>query len=262
MGSPFPGVDPYLESQRYWPDFHSRFVNCWCEAISDALPSQYEARMDERVQIVGLDPRGDRVYLPDVAVLQQPAGSQAGRQAAPVDAASAGAVTVEFPLMEEVRESFIHIVHRPERTLVAVLELLSPANKAEPGRGQYLGKRVELLSQPVHLVELDLLVGGDRLPMRRALPPGDFYAMVSRSERRRVAQVWAWTVRNPLPAIPIPLLKPDKDLVIDLEPVFSTAYERGRYARSIDYKAKLSVPLDEGSMAWATGIGAEYAGKA
>ena len=23
MPSPFPGIDPYLESQGYWPDFHA-----------------------------------------------------------------------------------------------------------------------------------------------------------------------------------------------------------------------------------------------
>ena len=34
MASPFPGMDPYLEGPE-WPDFHSRFVNAWCEAIAD-----------------------------------------------------------------------------------------------------------------------------------------------------------------------------------------------------------------------------------
>ncbi len=24
MPSPFPGIDPYLESQGYWPDFHAQ----------------------------------------------------------------------------------------------------------------------------------------------------------------------------------------------------------------------------------------------
>ena len=26
MPSPFPGIDPYLESQGYWPDFHVSFI--------------------------------------------------------------------------------------------------------------------------------------------------------------------------------------------------------------------------------------------
>jgi hypothetical protein len=38
MKSPFPGMDPYLESPEIWPDFHSRFINAWCEAIAGRIP--------------------------------------------------------------------------------------------------------------------------------------------------------------------------------------------------------------------------------
>ena len=61
--------------------------------------------------------------------------------------APAGVATLEpvtIPLVieeEETHERYIEILHRPERTLVAVLELLSPANKEEPGRSDYLAKR-------------------------------------------------------------------------------------------------------------------------
>ena len=52
MKSPFPGMDPYLESPAFWGDFHSRFVNSWCEAIADALPNNYEARLDEYFEVL------------------------------------------------------------------------------------------------------------------------------------------------------------------------------------------------------------------
>jgi hypothetical protein len=55
-------------------------------------------------------------------------------------------------------------LHRPDRILVAVLELLSPANKEEPGRSVDLAKRNALVYYPVHLVELDLLPKGQWLP--------------------------------------------------------------------------------------------------
>jgi hypothetical protein len=42
-------------------------------------------------------------------------------------------------------------------------------------------------------------------------------------------------LRQPLPAIPIPLLPPDADVWVDLAAVFRTTYQRGRYARSLDY---------------------------
>ncbi len=113
---------------------------------------------------------------------------------------------------EERHERWIEIIHRPERSLVAVLELLSPANKEEPGRSDYLAKRNALLRHPVHLVELDLLIGGQRLPLEQNLPPGDYYALVSRGNRRPECQVYHWTMRQPLPAIPIPLLPSDPDV--------------------------------------------------
>jgi hypothetical protein len=38
MSCPFPGMDPYLEQPAFWADFHSRFMNGWCEDIDDACP--------------------------------------------------------------------------------------------------------------------------------------------------------------------------------------------------------------------------------
>jgi hypothetical protein len=151
---------------------------------------------------------------------------------------------------EETHERHIEILHRPERALVAVLELLSPANKEEPGRSDYLAKRNALLRHSIHLVEVDLLIGGRRLPPEDALPPGDYYALVSRGDRRPDCDVYAWPLRNTLPAIPIPLLPPDPDVWLDLASVFATTYERGRYARSLDYAAPPPVSLDDETRRW------------
>ena len=68
MRSPFPGMDPFLENPAYWLDFHSRFVNCWCEAIADVLPPNYEASLGERVYLVEHDPEARKLGFPDVAV--------------------------------------------------------------------------------------------------------------------------------------------------------------------------------------------------
>jgi hypothetical protein len=59
--------------------------------------------------------------------------------------------------------------------------------------------------------------------------------MVSRSDKRPDCEVYAWQLRDPLPAIPIPLRNPDPDVLIDLGAVFDAAYARGRYARSLPY---------------------------
>jgi hypothetical protein len=254
MPGPFPGVDPFLESQHYWQDFHTRFVNYWCEAISDALPDHYEARLDERVQIVEFETHGSRVILPNVAVVQKPVEESAAPRKGGM--ATLEAVTMELPIMAEVRHTWVEILHRPERNLVAVLELLSPTNKTSPGRGPYLAKRSDLFTQPVHLVELDFLLGGERLPMRRPLPPGDFYAIVSRAQPGRKGDVYAWSLQSQLPLIPVPLRKPDNDIHVDLAAVFTTAYDRGKFRRSIDYSAPLDgLPLNQSARKWAEQIG-------
>jgi hypothetical protein len=117
-----------------------------------------------------------------------------------------------------------------------VIELLSPSNKERPGRDLYLAKRSALLVQQVHLVELDLLLGGRRLPMRRPLPKNDYFALVSRHDCRPTSDVYFWRRDDRLPKIPVPLKAPDADIELDLAAVYATAYQRGRYAKSIDYE--------------------------
>ena len=103
-------------------------------------------------------------------------------------------------------------------------------------------------------MEFDFLLGGQRLPMGRALPRGDYYALVARAERRPDCEVYTWTIRDPLPRIPIPLVAPDLDIVLDLGPIFATAYERGRYPRLIDYTVPLTMVRKPEDRAWAEGI--------
>ena len=129
-------------------------------------------------------------------------------------------VTIDLPVeeLEEVRDLWIEIRHRPDRNLVTAIEVLSPTNKAGEGFRDYRSKRRKLIRQHVHLVELDLLIRGQRLPMKQELPPGDFFVFVSRAERRPKCDVYGWSVRQALPRIPIPLLAPDPDVVLDLQP--------------------------------------------
>jgi hypothetical protein len=90
-----------------------------------------------------------------------------------------------------------------------------------------------------------LLRGGERLPLRGPVPPGDGYAIISRAGRRPNAEVYAWPLDHPLPTIPIPLKAADADVPLDLQAAFSTVYDRAAYDLSLDYRASLSPPLDE-----------------
>ncbi|GAC1475209.1 MAG: DUF4058 family protein [Isosphaeraceae bacterium] len=253
---PFPGMDPFLEAQGYWRDFHASFLTYLRDALNDRLPGPYDARIDERVHLVSVESStASREFRPDVAwIAREDAEGVPNRGTATAALLASEPVTVPLLFLEEERETYIKIYRDPERTLVAVIELLSPSNKVEPGYREYLAKRDALLRQPIHLVELDFLIGGQRLPLAGPLPGGDYYALVARGDRRPDCEVYAWSVRHPLPKVAIPLRDPDPDLVLDLAEVFTTSYERGRYARSIDYKAPLALPLKPEDRAWAEGL--------
>src|SRR5262249_32382496 len=70
MPSPFPGIDPYLESQHFWEDFHLSFVPYCRDALNDILPDHYEARLAERLHLVALTEREAKQILPDVTVIK------------------------------------------------------------------------------------------------------------------------------------------------------------------------------------------------
>ena len=52
MSSRFPGVDPYLDAQAYWRDFHASFITYRRDALNERLPNHYDARIDERVGLL------------------------------------------------------------------------------------------------------------------------------------------------------------------------------------------------------------------
>ena len=234
MNSPFPGMEPYLEDPAFWSDFHLTFIGCWREAIADLLPEPYEARLDETVHFVQMSDEVIKLIYPDVSV------SRAGKR--PKESSRRGGGTavmkptvIPHRPLDEVRQARIQILHRPDRSLVTVLEMLSPANKTGDGFADYCAKRQAVLRRKTHLVELDLLLGGRRLPLSKPLPSGDYFVLISRAEKLPNCEVYPSLLRRPLPTIPIPLRAPDDDVLIDMQAVLRLAYERGRYGRSLAY---------------------------
>lgn len=242
MQSPFPGMDPFIEACGLWNDFHGTFIHSWRDAIMAALPDDYVARTDERLCITEL--AGDRVghLYPDVSISRS--GTVSSTQATKSQTGIAlEPEVIPVVIEDEVRETFIEIHRVSDERLVTVIELLSPSNKDSRDRSQYLAKRNAVLRQDVHLVELDLLLGGSRRPMQRKLPVANYFAIVSRWERRPDCEVYHWQLSDRLPVLPIPLALPDADVKIDLAAVLSTAYARGRYDRSIKYRELGNLPL-------------------
>jgi hypothetical protein len=77
------------------------------------------------------------------------------------------------------------------------------------------------------------------------------WAIVSRRMKRPRAKVTAWTLRDRLPTIPIPIKEEDGDVPLDLENVFTTVYDRARYQLTLNYAAELVPPLGAVESQWA-----------
>jgi hypothetical protein len=255
MAGAFPGMDPYLALQTAWPDFHNRFIAEICNELGTSLPDSYVARVDERIEVVSWAREPTRSVRPDVLV------GRFGKSAVSsgVTLASAPAATLEPKLVEildrepeEVRITWVEIRALPEMELVTAVEVLSPINKSGPGRQSYLDKRDKRHESRVNLVEIDLLLSGAPMPMKERIEPGAYYAIVARGARLPLAEVYRWTVRDPLPRIPIPLREPDPDVLIDLAALVTRVYDLGRYARTLRHGPPLpeTTSLTPADRAW------------
>lgn len=255
MPSPFPGLDPYLEAQGHWPDFHLGFLAECRAGLNEVLPEAYAARLNEIVRSVGWGDDPGTLVVPDVLVVRESARPSVRPEHEDRPVALIEPVTIPYPDVEEPRTSrWLEILRLPEQRVVTVIEVLSPSNKEGKGRIEYLAKRVELLSGDAHLIELDLLLAGRRLPMGGPLPPGDLFAYVSRTQLRPDGEVYAWSVRHPLPAIPVPLDQGDPDVSLDLAALFAITYDRARYRQVVNYSRLLDLPLAPADREWAEEI--------
>jgi hypothetical protein len=154
--------------------------------------------------------------------------------------------------MEE-REAYLVIRKTGEREVVTVIEVLSPSNKrlGSDGRREYLAKRQEVLQSNSHLVELDLLLNGQRLPTDRPLKLNtDYCAFICRAEHRPQAEVFEWNLRSRLPRIPVPLLPGDSDAVVNLQEAVTAVYDRAGYDYTLHYDQPLSQGLRPNDEAW------------
>jgi hypothetical protein len=114
-------------------------------------------------------------------------------------------VTLRAFIAEEHRERFVEIYEDdPEMRLVTTIEVLSPSNKRPNTEGweQYQSKRYSALLGGVHLVELDLLRGGQRPRMRDPWPKSPYVLLVGRANQKLRCHVWTASFDRPLPLIP------------------------------------------------------------
>ncbi len=247
-------MDPYLEVPEQWEEFHHVLMTECMYFLSDCLPSSYQAKIIERVELISRDDAAAEQYVPDVSVMRQrpvrPDSTSNSMMGGGGTAVAIAPVTIPSIDLVEVREAYIEVMRMPDYKLITSIELLSPWNKYGEGIGEYRHKRRSLVAHGVHVIEVDLLRRGRRTELARPLPAGHYYAFVFRADRRPDVNVYAWDIRQPLPSISVPLAPPDADVQLDLAAIVANAYEHGRYRRKLRYSLPPPEPLSKADAAW------------
>lgn len=218
MPSPFPGMDPYLETPKLWPAFQHQLLACLYQILLPGLVDRYRARV------------GTRTYVSEMPLFTS-------------------------VVREQYAEEYIEIRNRTDSKLVTLLEVVSPANKTTPaGRQAYLdaptGRQPEgrhRRDRPRHAGQaaahlLPRRAAGVRLRGHRdALQHTDRY------------EIYTSTLQKKLPKFKLPLAADDRDALLDLQAAFGRAYDLGTFANQIDYKAAPppDVPFTDAHRAWA-----------
>src|SRR5437764_14387486 len=102
MPSPLPGMDPYLEEEKLWPEFRHHLVLCLYQILLPGLVDRYRARV------------GQRTYVTEQALFTS-------------------------IIRQEHREDFIEVRQRGDGKLVTLVDVVSPTNRMSfAGRQAYL----------------------------------------------------------------------------------------------------------------------------
>ena len=215
MPSPFPGMDPFLEDNKLWPEFQHLLVTCLYQAMLPGLVDRYRARV------------GQRRYVTEQALF----------------------ISV---VREEHCEEFIEIRQRGADRLVTLVEVAAPANKTTSvGRKCYLDHRVSSKAGGANVVEIDLVLQGQPTldHSRDGHPDWDYAVTVARSTRPE-PDIYPGNLQKPLPRFQLPLARDDRDLVVELHVVFNRAYDLGDFGAKIDYKLAPVPTLKDADRQW------------
>jgi hypothetical protein len=240
-------MDPYLEGS-LWMSVHAQLASVFVRQLNPQILPRFIALQTRR--FVRDRPGGEGILIgeniPDISVhRQQPAhpGSQA-----------MGTLVPPLRMTTVMRTPVPHITVQvrdiEHHRLVAAIEILSPTNKRGDRRREYLRRRDRFLGGDVHLLEIDLLRKGLRVPMEEPLPPTPYFVFLSRADQRPVTEVWPILLDQPLPEVPVPLLDGDADARLDLQRALTMVYDEYGLNYMIDYSKPPQIPLSPEQAAW------------
>jgi hypothetical protein len=254
MPSPFPGMDPYLEKPSSWSNVHHELISGIRAALTQQLRPHYSVHVEERIYLSRPNAPDRRVWVPDLHLTREskrrPGVSESRRSTLLEVAEPIVAITL---LDEEIHENYLQVIDVSDRSIVCVIEVLSPGNKMAGADGleSFQAKRNQVMRSPAHWVEIDLLRAGISLALEEKIPDHEYLIHVSPVERRRKGLLWPIRLFQRLPEIRIPLRPKDGDTPLDLQAVLDTAYDRAGFDLDIDYRKQPVPPLNKEWKEWA-----------
>jgi hypothetical protein len=236
-------MDPYLEALEIWRGFHHSLADEIKAQLNAVLSPRYYADVEVRTVLEEVGIATAKTVYPDAAILGTPLSVPASTMAVAIPAAPIRRLAM---LLEEQKMRPVQVRQTDTDTLVTAIEILSPVKKRGDGLQTYREKRTSLLRSDVHVIELDLLRGGERPGWEVQDPPivCDYMVLVNRALRgdMRQSEIWPVALNEPLPLCPVPLLPPDPDVSLHLDEVLTNVYQRAAYARRIDYTLPVPPP--------------------
>jgi len=209
-------MDPYLEDEKLWPEFHHALVATLYQGLLPNLVDRYRARVGQRHYVT------EQVLFTSI-------------------------------IRDEHHEEFIEVRQRSDGRLVTLLDVVSPANKTlSAARTAYLDKRQEAKGAGASIVEIDLVLQGKPTLeySRDGLPDWDYAVTVTRCTQPERFEIYTATLQKKLPRFRLPLAADDRDAVLDLQTTFARCFDQGNFAAKIDYGADPVTTLADDDRKW------------
>ena len=260
-------MDPFLEINPRWECFHGWFVrklaeqslpkaqslDCWI----DVERTIYQRLPSGEVLLVGRpDDLAGTSF--DNSGWREP--QSFGNSVALLEPKAVHEVVLDYETMERVRQDYLVVreLGRFQRVL-AVVEVLSPANKEGNYMARYREKRRRYIESRAHFMEIDLLREGEN-PARGLfpeLPASAYFVFIARkTDFGRNEESYPIALRDPLPTIGLPVGPPRPDLPLDLAAAFRSAYDLSVRPGSIEYHQETppSPPMNELDLRWISDV--------
>jgi hypothetical protein len=256
-------MDPFLEINPRWQAFHGWFirelarlnsdqaleVGCWI----DVERSIYQREPNGQLVLIG---EPDALVGPDLSVSRWENQPYHAASTALIEPIAVHEVVLDPAQMEIYKQDYLVVREMGEiNRILAVVELLSFANKEGCYVPRYREKRMRLLTSHSHFMEIDLLRAGEN-PSRQLFPEVSvtpyFIFIARKTGCGRNEEGYPIRLQDRLPVIGLPLGPGRADLPLDLAAAFESALHLSTRPRLIDYRPEAlpQPPLTREDAAW------------